>query len=227
MIEKEFDSHLPNLEQAGWEPGMPWAPTIEQQPELDISLEAEQMVDSEERVHFNLADGELGIPYTPQDPESRKKAIQENIKFLKSKEDYENRSPDAVLSDIVAWLDAFDDTPERSTIDDILEREAAAFLKKLADHDHAPVLDSELEALAILWATIRRGAVAATDEFDSLFVYPINDRALQLTIDDREVDIVSANLMVLESKMLDRVEETDLEPTPIHPYSIFLYKYGR
>jgi|GEM_PF-3100061 len=233
MSEKELDSHFPHLEQ---------------QAELDIMLEAEQMVDSEERVHLNLADGESGIPYTPQDPESRKKAIQANVEFLKSKANYENRSTDAILSDIVAWIDAFRESPERPKIDDALEREATALLKLVAEHDQESVVDPELKALAIRWATIhhvmyhhnidwKKGitfeqAIQATEragvtaeEFDNLITIPLNPKAQKLIMNGDEVDIVTANRIVIESRILELAEEAGLVPTSIHPYAVFQHEY--
>lgn len=249
MSEKIFDAHLPALEQAGWEPGAIWVPTIEQQSEIDIRLEAEQITNYAESLNDLLDDDET-TDWVPMGSEEREAEIQKNIEFLKSKADYMNRPLDVIVSEILAWLEAFMDSPERWTTEGALEREAAAFLEKIADNDQGLSIDPILKALTIRWATIQHvmyhyerawmedvsyeqavqaveRAGLSVEEFNNLLVDPLDSKAEVLIISDPGVDVISANMLALESQMIERAEEIGVNASPIHPYATFLYQFGR
>lgn len=249
MSETLFDAHLPYLEQAGWEPGTTWVPTVEQGAELNMRYQAELNTDYAQGFYFLDEDYDPNVTNVPQDPVAREKSVAENIVFLKMKADYNDRPLDRVITDMLTVIDMYGALqPDRYDASGATEREATSILDRVTGLAQSPTVGPEIIKLATRWAVIEhfmyhdlRGwtgesfedmcskaeeAGVLQDEFYSLLTTPVDQKAQALVSNNPSLDVVYANLAIIESKMLARAKETGLELTPLNAYSVYLNRFG-
>lgn len=219
MSELEFDSHLPHLEQGGWQPGMYWVPTVEQQAELEIRAEAEAIADRTYEIQ-QLLGGDWEEPLTfdadhipPQDSEEREKAVIGNIVFAKLERDYEDRPFDTILQHALKWVDEFHvDAPNRFAPRRAFEHEATALLRRRAEHPGESSFDPEIVDMAVRWAAIEHFMFHCWDGWSDDMS---QDGSFKLIAD---AGIPEDELVALIDSPLNDEAEKDFEDDPTIPY---------
>lgn len=250
MSEKQFDSSLPHLEQAGWQPGTHWVPTIEQQGELELRTEAESIADRiyelQQLLGAQALDSLSPLSYPPQDPEEREKSIQENIIFAKQERDYNNRPFDQILTETLRWIDQFDsDSPTRIMAKQAMEREATALLRRKAEYPEESTIDPEVVKMSIQWAAIEHfmyhwprswaagisyddsfkliaDAGISEDELYKLLDTPLNPKAGKKGGNQ----VAYENQALIEKKLIDWATMNNIDISSVHASAALRHQLG-
>jgi hypothetical protein len=240
---------LPNIERAGWQPGAHWvALSPEQQHELDIRYKSERIADEAHELwtHFN----EEG-PEVPQEKYDREESIQRSIALIQNEESYANRTLTEITRDGLSWInEARKETEGHYHLRYALEREAHALLLGVAsDESVKEGIDGKLLGLLVQWASIKffthryyrdwdvddhtpesaleliKQAGISLEDFTKLCQEPIDAEAKRLH-EEEEYDLVGANQLVIEARLLDRATELGVEVGKVHGFSNYLNSWG-
>lgn len=238
MSDKEFNSRLPHLEEGGWQPGMYWVPTAEQQDELDIRAEAEARVNNAWDLRWDLTSR---LPAPPQVPTEHEEWVKNIIVSVKLERDYQNRPFDTILQHTLRWIDQLPiDPPTPGAWMRAFEREATALLRRKAEHPDESTFHPEIVDLSVRWAAIEHymfhfhhdwdddNGISWDDSLELIAAAGISEGELMVLLNEPMNDeardfqehslsyMAYANQAIIEQRLLGWAKANDVDISAVH-----------